>query len=416
MVKTKLKSRQKTKVKSEQRTSTKKTQIKQHPKYYIISECLNPKHSDLLTTQLRTYLKSYGLVEYMKIKDYDQKLLKRHNLDTNCDKQVQLTKRTKFPAYITNQHVDFIWLNPIGKITDKRFYGISANLINMLNQDRISIIDDKAAIYTNMHTYCPQIAQKHLARTFYINDTKQYNFTNNQHYILRPVDSFAGRDILYISNQKELNDAIEYYKTHKNYRGITYNNNVIASEYIINPLLFNGLKFHMRVYYLISYIKGNCSTFILNIGDIIHAKEPYTTDKPFTKAIHDTHQGSSEDYFWPTDLPTNIKKLYPDIFTQIKTILKCITQIITNTDIKQKWLYPEHKNGFLVMGADFMMDESGTVYLIEVNNKPGYTYNKRENNIKFSKLLFDWINESVVEPYFLNKPQLAKQHKTYLAG
>uniref|UniRef100_A0A6C0HN70 ATP-grasp domain-containing protein n=1 Tax=viral metagenome TaxID=1070528 RepID=A0A6C0HN70_9ZZZZ len=392
--------------------------------YFVISECYNAKYNDLLTSQLKYYLKTYNLIEYKKIHELDMKQLKPNNLKTNCSKQLSITKTTKLPPYIKNQHFDFIWLNPIENSKDHRFYALRANLINMLNQDRMSLIDNKSVIYQHMHTYCPDIATKHLARTFYINEHKQYKFTPDiitetshstpQHYILRPVDSFAGRDIFYISNEKELNKAIAFYNSHKNYRGVTYANNVIASEYIINPMLFKGYKFHMRVYYLITYINNTFASFMLDMGKIIHAGKPYTTTKPFTKIVHDTHLDNSGDYFWPDNFTGELKNIYPDILEQTKNILKCVSNIISHSDFKQQWLYNEHTNGFLIMGVDIMVDTTGRVFLIEVNNKAGFNCNEYKNKLKLEKIIFKWINDIVLEPYYTNNLDLAMQHSTYI--
>jgi hypothetical protein len=405
-------------------------------KYFAISECYNAKYNDLLTSQLRYYLKTYNLTEYKKIHELDMKQIKSNNLKTNCSKQLKITKTSKLPLYVKNQHFDFIWLNPIENVKDHRFYALRANLINMLNQDRMSLIDNKSVIYQHMHTYCPDIATKHLARTFYINEYNHYKFgkatitklshsshsshlpSTPQHYILRPIDSFSGRDIFYISTEQELNKAIAFYNSHKNYRGVTYANNVIASEYIINPMLFKGYKFHMRVYYLISYINNKFASFMLEMGKIIHAGQPYTTTKPFTKIVHDTHLDNSGDYFWPDDftpeLTPELMHIYPDILDQIKTILKCVSNIVAHSDFKQKWLYNEHDNGFLLMGVDIMVDATGRAFLIEVNNKPGFNCNEYKNKLKLEKIIFKWINDVVLEPYYTNKPDLARQHSTYI--
>ena len=65
---------------------------------------------------------------------------------------------------------------------------------------------------------------------------------------------------------------------HKNYKGVIYGNNVVASPYITNLLLFRGRKFHLRMYYMISCINGIINTFFLDNGDIMTAKNNFNMD------------------------------------------------------------------------------------------------------------------------------------------
>jgi len=352
------------------------------------------------------------------------------NTDKNCYNLLKLTRQTKLPKYVENITFEFIWLNPIEKIVDKRFNNIKSNLRNILNDDKLKCIDNKSTLYKNMMIECKTIANKHLALTFPINDYSKYEFDGHRYYILRPVDSFAGKDIFYISSRKELDNAITFYNKNTNYRSDTYGNNVIASNYIINPLLFKGYKFHLRMYYLISYIDNVFNSFFLEEGDILTADKPYNTDKPFTKEVHDTHQTSSnDDYFFPKDLNTNTISDNPmnpmnpmnpidnnDLLKQMREIMKCASRIIKN-NTSTKWLYSEQNNGFIIAGADFMVDATtGNVILLEINSKPGFGYNKRLNDITFSKQFYEWINKTILEPTYKYKDQInySRKHKTYL--
>ena len=405
---------------------------KNHKQYFIISECYNQKYNKLLTNTLKVYLKEYNLMEYVDIYNNDIKLLKQRGInifkDENCYNLLKLTRQTKLPytVYFTNQLeniYEFIWLNPIENIIDKRFNNVKSNLRNIINDDKTKCIDNKSILYKNMMLECNRLAKKHLALTFLINDYKQYDF-NGIYYILRPIDSFAGKDIFYISSKKELDNAITYYNKTKNYRSVIYGNNVIASEYIINPLLFNGYKFHLRMYYLISYIDNIFNSFFLEEGDILTAEKPYTITQPFTKETHDTHQTSSEDdLVFPKDINGNGNGNgngnidTDDLIKQMRDIMKCASRILKNDKYSSniKWLYPEQNNGFLIMGADFMINTNGNVILLEINGKPGFGYNNRKNDITFSKYLFDWINKTILEPTYKYKDQYyARKHKTYL--
>ena len=105
------------------------------------------------------------------------------------------------------------------------------------------------------------------------------------------------------------------------------------------------------------------------------------------------------------------------IIKQMREIMAAVSGILVKNKATSKleWLYPEHKNGFIVLGIDFMIDDKYNVKMIEVNNKQGYGYNNRKNDIAFSESFFKWINSTILEPYYKFK-DIAKcrNHPTYL--
>jgi hypothetical protein len=403
---------------------------------YIISECYNKKLNKLYTDYLRKYLSKLNFTENTIQKESDIRNLEKLNKSNKSNKSNKLKNKGKIfekpleksckiimnlplSSKLINTNIVFIWQSQIDKSYDSRMYKINGYLINMLNDSKLDCVNDKFVLYSNMMLNCPDVCNKHMAKTFKLNEKSKYKFYKNNmnYYILRPIDSYAGKDILYISNELELNNAIKFYNTHKNYSGKLYQNNVIASEYIMNPLLFKGYKFHLRMYYMVSYIDNILNSFFMPEGDILTADKPYTIDKPFTKVIHDTHQtSSSDDYLFPKDLEFNEIINLNDIIEQMKNILKCITKIINkDNNNNNTWLYNNQKNGFSIMGVDFMIDNTGRVILIEINKKTGFGYNKKENDVVFSNNFFKWINEVILEPTFKYKDQTyARKHSTYL--
>ena len=79
---------------------------------------------------------------------------------------------------------------------------------------------------------------------------------------------------------------------------------------------------------------------------------------------------------------------------------------------KGSWLYDNQKNGFHILGIDFMVDTTGRVFLIECNALPGFSYTSKSLSHAFSKSLFKWINDTVLEPWFIGTNP--KTHPTYL--
>jgi hypothetical protein len=258
-----------------------------------------------------------------------------------------------------------------------------------------------------------------MTESFYINKIDKYKFPKI--YILRPILGSSGEEIFYISSHDELVKAIEYYNTHNAFfkRDKVYHTyKVLASEYIMNPLLYKNKKFQLRMYYIVSIINGVLRSFLLDSGIFVTAKKSFNTNLPFTKDVHDTHfKSTTGDIFFPEDFNDsnlNVKGLNAsDILEQIRTILTAITSVtIFETKKIRNLLYDNQTNGYNIYGVDFMIDDTGRVILIEINKTPGISFNNSKNTSIFCKKLFDWIAECVLEPCF--KGTDATKHSTYL--
>ena len=406
----KTKTRIKTKVKTKSSARTTKQNNPKNSNSFVIIECWNDKFNYLKTDKLRIYLKNLKMIEDNSIRNNDLATLKKlhKSITNNCKNQLLLHKLNPLSSI---KYINFIWQTAVENVLYKRMYKLNCYLTNIIAVEKLKCVTNKGLLFKNISKLEPNIAKKHLADTFVINNYSKYDFANDKYYILRPVESFAGKDILYVSSRMELNNAIKFYNTNKNNKGIVYGSNVIASHYIINPLLFRGYKFHLRMYLIISYIDKIFNSFFLEEGDILTADKPYNTDKPFLKAVHDTHQTSSnDDYFFPKDLP-NVNS--DSFIKQMREIMKCVSRIIKEDS--NNYLYENQENGFYVSGIDFMIDDTGKVILIEVNEKPGFGYNKPINDIKWSAKFFKWINDVILEPTFKYKdPYIARKHHTYL--
>jgi hypothetical protein len=269
-----------------------------------------------------------------------------------------------------------------------------------------------------MRDLFPEIMKKHMKPTFYISD---YSYNFPKVYILRPFLGSSGSEIHYISSEAELINAIKFYNSHNNFfkRDKYYHNyKVIATEYIMNPLLYKTKKFHLRMYYIISVINGVLSSFFFDIGKMLTAAKPFNTRKPFSKDVHDTHlKSTNSDLIFPVDFKSsdlNVKSVTSsDILAQMRLILSAVTTItIKETSNINKLLYDNQENGYNLFGVDFMIDDTGTVFLIEINITPGMEFISNSEASIFSKKIFNWISECVLEPCF--KGTDASKHPTYL--
>lgn len=398
--------------------TTRTMKIKKYTDTYFIDACYNIDPVYDLSTLIRN-LKKLGLEE-------DSNMDMVHKLDIKYlnDKHVTLKKgqcyqdhRLPNLAIISTIRPKFMF-NHIHSM-DKRFYKSWCMLSNVINFDNIKTLQ-KHTLYFYLRDHFPEILKKHMKPTFYVADA--YNFKFPKIYILRPFLGSSGAEIFYVSNEKELDKALDFYYSHNDFfkRDKWYHNyRVVATEYIMNPLLYKTKKFHLRMYYIISILHGKLYSFFLDIGKILTAAKPYNTKLPFSKDVHDSHLKSTiGDIMFPedfTDANLSVKGLKAaDILEQMRTILAAVTSITmietrshVNPDpkfdaatVSKLFLYDNQENGYNVYGVDFMIDDTGRVILIEINGTPGMEFNTSAKVSAFCNTLFNWINDCVLEPCF----------------
>ena len=307
---------------------------------------------------------------------------------------------------INSTSVDFAWVGAtIGNDYlkyDKQIYEIKSILKNLLKGGGVKgdtnfkdVITNKSELYFNMLKHNQFITQKFMMKTIKLN---LLNYVNDQIFIIRPIGPGAGggADIHIITNNKELEDVKLKLKKY---------NDVIATEYIQNPLLLKNLdfkKFHLRMYFLVNNFK-NFSWYLFSKGKIITAELPYINKDFYNSKIHDTHFKSTYiNKYFPNDLelPNDITE---NILLQMYQCLENAADIIKN-NIE---CYEESKYCFEVFGVDFMITDDYKVKLIEINARHDYGVNdlKKENPEGFKIFcseFFDWIYKYAINPIFPN--------------
>jgi hypothetical protein len=225
-----------------------------------------------------------------------------------------------------------------------------------------------------------------MARHFTVNQC-----VKNKTYIFKPVgrEGSSGNDV------KVLTDGFKEYAKYLHSK----HGKFVICEYIDKPRLFEGKKFHVRAYL---GIRAATSTLpfkwsLFDKGKILTAKLPYTNSDYGNPDIHDTHtKSTSDDIFCTTE--------------DFIAICSDVAALVTN--IKP---YPESKTGFEIFGLDFMYDESGKVWLLEVNDKIGYNSVLNVKNEKkiftekysnFSREFFTWVWKDLMRELFIEKKSM----------
>ena len=417
-----------------QNKNTKGIKLKKH--FFYIVGCEYNDIYDLDSSILHKYLTELGLFPDNKGMKYVEKQYEQIRKQYKLSKAEFCESFNKNLIRIPNNFIkaDIFFYNIYSPFLNKPFYKYNAFLSNTINIDQNQI--NKNIIYANIIKYNSKkgkVNLNYLIETFLLSEEKKFIFPEN--YILRPMYAFAGKDILYIQSSADLSKAIEYYKTHQDYKRQSYSlNEIIASKFITDLLLFKGRKFHLRIYYIVAILEGELSCFVLEIGKIATAKLPYDLTKTtFTKDMHDTHLSSTDDdYVFPEDFTSknvgldyndeDMEKLQKNIIKKIRKISTYISNIFVGlVKLKggnaKKLLFENQQNGYYIYGLDILIKADLDPALVECNIEPSVKCHTPENMKILSKLMYGWINKIILEPLFKypgRATQQARKHKTYL--
>ena len=283
-------------------------------------------------------------------------------------------------------------------------------------------INNKSTLFYLFKKLYPKEYHNFLAESFDLRRDTKYNA--GKIYIVRPVRAIdpktkkklivahSGKDIMYVNNARALEDAKKLL-----YRYDT----VLISDYIQNPLLFKGRKFHIRIFYIIVYANSTVKTYLFKDSYFMTAAKPFILDKFHDKDIHDSHFDTTDDfYLYDTSLNTENmgQKITPEIHNKlwqdIRDIMTKMSNLLVYGDSRVK-LYNNHKNGFKIEGVDIMVLNNMQPILIECNAKPGYKVKSAPRAQKMhDKLhldLLQFVNEVAIEPIFEIERKSSNENK-----
>ena len=205
-------------------------------------------------------------------------------------------------------------------------------------------------------------AKKYLPFNYMLNTLNiEYNkieklFQKYKVMIFKPIGQSQGIGIKIFTNFMNFQDFCKKSKWIRKYK------NWALQEYILNPLLLDERKFHIRGYYLVHQNKK----YLMDKGRIILAKEKYKNYDYENRDIHDTHSIGLENLVrnYPEDLKIN-KKLKENITKQLEHLFSLTGKIDEYFEC-----YSESKDCYQLFGFDVMITEDYQVKLIEINSGP----------------------------------------------
>lgn len=286
----------------------------------------------------------------------------------------------------------FMFLEELeNNMLDKRYYNTNCYIMNILNKRKYAI-SNKYALYFNFNRLFPRQCAKYMPSTYDLT-----NFDNNLIlkdkgvYIIRPVGPFAfsGNDIVIAHDKNSLNKAKKLIKKYEY---------VIATEYVSNPLLWNGKKLHLRCFFLASIINGVFTTYFFDFYRIYHAKLPFILGDWHNPAIHDTHLKSTDtNVFAPEDIidPEMKRKFIEIVNPKIEDCMFYVSKILEPYCEP----YPNAVNAFEIFGVDIMVRDNYDIVLVEINEHTGLELKPEPIKIEeFSMKYCERINEMIINP------------------
>ena len=269
-------------------------------------------------------------------------------------------------------------------VYDKRVFGIRSLLKNQV--DNHKNITQKDTLYQNLQK---KGNKKYLLENYNLDIDKinhqkmEKLFDGNKVWIFKPAGDWAGKGIEVFDNYQDFKKYLptlgEYRKRRKT--------NWVLQEYINDPLLLEGRKFHIRMYYLVYHQEA----FLYNLGQVYTAAKKFKQSDYNNKDIHDSHiTGSLEGLYFPNSFKVS-KKIKEDLHNQIISLFRDVKSII------KVGCFPETKDCYEILGADLMITADYQVKLIEINTKIGY---KEFEGVRFNKYLIENEMQTIVDNIF----------------
>ncbi len=289
-------------------------------------------------------------------------------------------------------NIDFVWCYYIDSNLIKKKTKLLNYLVNF------ECISNKYLIYKNLESYFPNnnITPKCILLT---HDTI---FDNTKLYISRPTKNIktkenasCGKDIIIIDSEQKL---IEAKNNLLNYKDI------VLTEYIKNPLLFQNRKFHFRCFMIYTNINSKNCCYMFDLFTLVTAKDPYSFQDFQNKDIHDTHYiDQNNEFYYPKDFTKDNLNLEitQDILSHINNSIKNICKKLGYILKDNFSIFCNSKNGYHIFGLDIMITDNFDVKLIECNYHPMIeVINNNPYRQLFNNKLLTFILNTCIKPYF----------------
>lgn len=255
--------------------------------------------------------------------------------------------------------------------------GLTATLRNVTGENRLPGCADPKSFYSE--AYCLNEAED---RQTFLDLIIKSNKTDTI-WIYKPGGSSKGRGVRVLNNREDIINKVHKSSLSNNLQLV---DGSIFQRYITNPLLLDGRKSELRIYWLIASLNP-LQVFMFPEPTVRLNAMPFQLGELDNKLIHITNtyqQKRHPDFKKDTVLKWTFAKLgrylheelkiadadflYKILIPRIGEILKTVS-ISSREQLLQR--YPGQGDCFALYGADIIMDDKLNPWLTEIQKGPG---------------------------------------------
>lgn len=196
-----------------------------------------------------------------------------------------------------------------------------------------------------------------VAQTYYYSQSILQDEIDGLVWILKPALLNNGQHIKIFTQLSQ----IEAYLLQPNHLGGPH----VLQRYIPNPSLYEGRKYSLRFFVVITQESG---AFLYQQGYLNVALAPYSAVNFSDLSLHVTNEHLNGHTPSIEQVPSSTVPQAVICYSQIYAITQAVTHAL---EIEFPQAYTSKKDRtFAVFGFDFMLDEQGRTWLLEVNHGP----------------------------------------------
>jgi phosphoenolpyruvate phosphomutase len=222
----------------------------------------------------------------------------------------------------------------------------------------------------------------------------------NVPWLLKPGNNSRGRGIVIYDDPEKIDIALRR-------ESGKFTDQEILQRYITNPLLLNGRKSELRIYWVILSTEPLVA-FLYDTGTVRLTSKEFVLDNFDDKAIHLTNtfqQKQQESYDPSQPLKWSFEDLDAYLVTQGKTSCSSFTRdillpklqshlsiILDATREELNKGLPKQGHCFALLGADVILDDNLNVFISEIQEGPGLSFDDHIKEKLIPAMLSDLVD------------------------